>query len=143
MIELGKIVRIENGKGVVQMDARGGCRHCGMNNYCHSTGTGKRELKLGLEGRDVAEGDFVEIETPARSVLTAAFLVFILPLLIAIGAYMGVYSLTKDNGYGLLAFFVLFVVSMILVSFIDRVFGRGRFFEPRIVRRVEPHSADG
>lgn len=143
MIELGKIVRIEDGKGVVQLDARGGCKHCGMNSFCQATGTGKRELKLGLGGQEIVEGDFVEIETPARSVLTAAFLVFILPLLVAIGAYMTVFSLTKDNGYGLLAFFVLFVVSMILVSFIDKVFGRGRFFEPRIVRRVDQHLADG
>lgn len=137
MIELGKVIRIEDGKGIVQLDARGGCGHCGMNEFCRASGTGKRELTLGLGGRPVKEGDYVEIETPARSVLLAAFLVFLLPLLLASGAYVAARALAGE-GYGIPAFFGVFIVSMILVAFLDRVIGRGRFFEPRIVRRVEP-----
>ncbi len=137
MRELGVIVRIEEGKGVIHLDSRGGCKSCAMNRHCHATGTGKRELQLGLGGRDYAAGDVVEIETPARSVLTAAFLVFILPLVLSGATYFLVYSMTASTGQGLLGFFGCFVLSEVLVAWIDKVFGRRQFFEPRIVRRIE------
>lgn len=137
MRELGTIVRIEEGKGIIHLDSRGGCKSCAMNMHCHVTGTGKRELRLGLGGRDYSAGDVVEIETPARSVVTAAFLVFILPLMLSIATYFLVYSMTASTGQGLAGFFGCFVLSEVLVAWIDKVFGRGRFFEPRIVRRIE------
>jgi positive regulator of sigma E activity len=137
MRELGVIVRIEEGKGVIHLDSRGGCKSCAMNRHCHATGTGKRELRLGLGGRDYAAGDVVEIETPARSVVTAAFLVFIVPLVLSIATYFLVFSMTASTGQGLLGFFGCFVLSEVLIAWIDKVFGRRQFFEPRIVRRIE------
>ena len=101
------------------------------------TGTGTRELTLGLHGRGFKEGELVEIETPARSLMTAAFLVFILPLVLSMAAYFIVFRLTGDTGYGLLGFFGCFVLAEVLISRIDRWFGRGSFFEPRIVRSVD------
>lgn len=136
MRELGKLVRIEEGKAVIEMESKGGCKSCGMNNYCRATGTGNRELKLGMEGQGYYPGDIVEIETPARSVVTAAFLVFILPVILSIVAYFIVNKLTGHNGYSLLGFFGCFILSEFLIAGIDRTIGRRRFFEPRIVRRV-------
>lgn len=137
MKELGKIIRIEGDKGIVQLESRGGCKSCGMNAYCHSTGADKRELKLDLGGRVYVPGDAVEIETPARSLLTAAFLVFILPLLLSMTAYLIVHALTGSTGLGLVGFFGCFILSEFLISWIDKTLGQGRFFEPRIVRRIE------
>ncbi|MFH1941837.1 MAG: SoxR reducing system RseC family protein [bacterium] len=137
MKELGVVVRIEKDKGVIQLQSKGGCKSCGMNAYCHSTGTGTRELKLFLEGNKIVTGDVVEIETPARSLLTAAFLVFIFPLILSITAYFIVYSMTDRTELGLAGFFVCFILSEILVAWLDRSFGRGRFFEPRIVRMMD------
>jgi positive regulator of sigma E activity len=135
--ELGKIIRVEDDRAVIHMDARGGCKSCGMNAYCHATGTGRRELRLGLGGKEYAAGDIVEIETPARSLLTAAFLVFILPLILSITMYFIVFSITGSTGYGLLGFFGCFVLAEFLITWIDKAFGRRRFFEPRIVRRID------
>ena len=137
MRELGVVVRVEGGKGVVQLASRGGCKHCGVNAYCNSTGASKRELELGLGGRRCEPGDWVEIETPARSLLTAAFLVFILPLMVSVAAYAVVSSLTGSQGLGLAGFFVFFILSEVMVAGVDRIFGRRQFFEPRIVRKVE------
>lgn len=137
MKELGKIVRIEEGRGVVQLEARGGCKSCGMSAYCHATGTGTRELRLTLGEKDYSSGDIVEIETQARGLVTAAFLVFILPLFLSVAAYFIVYSLTGSTGYGMIGFFTCFGLSELLIAWIDRMFGRKRFFEPRIVRRIE------
>ena len=137
MRELGKIIRINGTKGIVQMDAKGGCKSCGMNLYCKSTGPGNRELILELGNQTYSPGDLIEIETPARSFLMAAFLVFILPLLLSMTAYFVVYHMTQQTDYGLIGFFGCFVLSMFLIAGIDKIFGRKRFFEPRIVRRVK------
>ncbi len=136
MKEFGEIVRIEGRKGIIQLESKGGCKSCGMNTYCHSTGESTRELELELEGREYKPGDVVEIETPARSLLTAAFLVFILPLLLSTAAYFIAHAFTKSTGLGLISFFGCFIVSEFLISWIDKSFGRGRFFQPRIVRRI-------
>jgi positive regulator of sigma E activity len=111
-----------------------------MNTYCHSSGPGIRELKLKLPGSHYHTGDRIEIEIPARSVLTASFLVFILPLLLSIGTYFIVMSFTDKTGYGLLGFFGCFILAEFLVAGIDRIFGRGRYFEPRINRRLPPET---
>ena len=136
MIETGTLIRKEKGKAVIQMDVRGGCQSCGMNNYCRKTGTDKRELNLPLGDVKASPGDMVEIETPARSMITAAFLVFILPLLVSITAYTIVFSQTASQGISLGVFFGSFILSEFLVAVIDKVLGRGKYFEPRIVRRV-------
>lgn len=137
MREWGRILRIEEGKGIVQLDSRGTCKSCGMNTYCHSMGTGKRELTLELEGKEYVPGDSVEIETQARSLVTAAFLVFILPLILSIAAYFIMHGLTGRSDIGLAGFFGCFVLSELFVAWIDRSFGRSKFFQPRIVRKIE------
>ena len=137
MKELGKIIRIEGKRGIVHMDAKGGCKSCGMNLYCKSTGPGNRELSLELGDQPYSSGDLVEIETPARSFLMAAFLVFILPLLLSMTAYFVVYKLTQQTDYGLIGFFTCFVLSMLLIAGIDKLFGRKRFFEPKIIRKIK------
>ena len=137
MREVGRVIRIEGNRGIIQMDAKGGCRSCGMNMYCQSTGSGNRELSLELGEGVYSPGDIVEVETPARSYLMASFLVFILPLILSMAAYFVVFTLTKQTGYGVMGFFSCFILSEFLIAGIDKLFGRKRFFEPMIVRRIE------
>lgn len=134
MRELGRVVRIEGEKGIIKLEARGGCRNCGINSFCRSTGTGERELKIDLGPRRVEPGDLVEIETRARTLLTAAFLVFIMPIILSVAAYIIIYSLTKRPNLGVAGFFGCFFASEFLIAWIDRSFGKRRFFEPLIVR---------
>ena len=136
MREVGQIVEIQEQKARIRMESRGGCSHCGMKGLCRSAGDGIRELTLDTAGMTIRDGDTVEIETPARSVLMASFLVFILPLLLSIAAYFIAVGITTKADAGLLAFFLCFIVSEGLVAAIDRLFGRGKTFEPRIVRRI-------
>ena len=140
MRELGEIIRLDDGKGVVRMDPHGGCEKCGLNGFCHATGSGKRELVLSLGGKDYKRGELVEIETAPGSVITAAFLVFIFPLILSITAYAVVSGKTVREGYPILAFVLTFVVAELMVMTIDRLFGRKQFFQPRIIKRVSSSS---
>jgi positive regulator of sigma E activity len=136
MIESGKIIEINKERCIIELDSKGGCANCGINNYCHTSGTAKRNLNLKLEGRKFEEGDLIEIETPAHSLLTAAFLVFILPLILSTIAYSIIYSLTNRTGWAIISFFGIFVLSEFLIAWIDRIWGKGRFFEPRIIQKL-------
>jgi len=136
MKELGRVISIENSKGIVELSPHGGCKNCAMNNVCHTTGEGKRVLSVRLRGKMYNPGDTVGIETPARSHITAAFLVFILPLILSMAAYGLVYTATKNQGYGLAGFAVAFILSEFLIAWIDKHFGKSRFFEPSIVQKL-------
>ena len=137
MKELGKIISIENSRGIVELSPHGGCKNCALNNICHATGQGKRVLPVRLRGKTYDPGDTVEIETPARSHIMAAFLVFILPLILSMTAYGLVYTLTKNQGYSLVGFATAFVLSEFLIAWIDKHFGKSRFFEPSIVQKLD------
>lgn len=137
MRELGEIVRIDNNRGIVKLNPKGGCPSCGLNGFCHATGTGDRELSLPLHGKTFQPGDFVEIDTSSRSLLTAAFTVFILPLILSVGGYSLVWKITASQNLSVLAFFVTFGVAEGVVMILDRIIGRRRFFEPQIVRKVD------
>jgi|GEM_PF-595469 len=134
MRETGRILRIENDRAFVEMDFKGGCKSCAAAGGCTAKGPGKRELNLPLNDASIRPGDWVEIETRPRSLLTAAFLVFILPLLLAIGAYFIAQArgVQGDNTTGV--FFAAFIAAEGVVYLIDKWIGRNRFFEPEIVK---------
>ncbi|NQT27279.1 SoxR reducing system RseC family protein [candidate division KSB1 bacterium] len=140
MREPGEIIRVEQDKGVVRLNPHGGCDKCGLNGVCHTTGSSKRELQLSVGQENFTPGELVEIETAPGGVITAAFLVFILPLILSITAYMLVSGRSDSEGYAILAFLVTFALSELLIMGIDRVIGSKQFFQPRIVKRLSPDS---
>ncbi len=141
MREHGKIIKIdEDGRGIVRMDVHGGCEGCGMNGSCQISGTGKRELHLPLAEKKFRIGDVIEIETSSRSLIVSAFLVFILPLILAVLAYGIVARMTPKSGWAMFGFFAMFAFSELAVAWIDRKFGKKSFFEPRVVGKAQVGS---
>ena len=136
MRETGLVTRIDGKRAVIELAFKGGCKSCSLSGICKADGTGKRELDLPAGHLTLSPGDTVEIETAPRSLLTAAFIIFIFPLLLACGAYFLTVRLGGSSNLGLAAFFASFIIAMLVVSLIDKAAGRGRFFEPRIVRRI-------
>ena len=136
MRETGCVSDINGSHALIKMDFKGGCAGCSMNGVCKTDGSGKRELDLPVGALQLKPGDLVEIETAPRSLLTAAFLIFILPLLLSFGAYFLMFHLTESRGYGLAGFFICFALSLLIVSVVDKTAGKGKFFEPQIVKKV-------
>ena len=89
---------------------------------------------------EIHPGDLVEIETPTRGFLTAAFLVFIFPLILSMTAYLMIDGQTGNSGLATGGFFGCFILSEIIIKWIDRLIGGKKIFEPRIVRRLESKS---
>ena len=87
-----------------------------------------------MNGISCRPDDSVEIETPARSFLTAAFLVFIFPLILSIAASFAVASI--DRRYAAAGFFGTFLFAELLIFGIDRIFGRNIYFQPKITGRI-------
>ena len=136
MKESGTVIRIEGGTAVVTLNVHGGCKSCGLHGVCTTTGKGRRELSLDTGQFKLKPGDRVEIETPARSLLTAAFLIFIFPLIVSTAAYMVVWNLTGKNGPALAGFFIGFLITEGAVALFDRIVGKRSFFKPRITRKL-------
>lgn len=136
MKEIGTVIRIEKNNCVIQIEPEGGCSHCSMNSCCKGMGTGKRELTLKRGNLEIHPGDVVEIETSTRGFLTAAFLVFIFPLILSMTAYLIIDAQTGNSGWATVGFFVCFVLSEIMIGQLDRLLGRKKLFEPRIVRQI-------
>lgn len=137
MKETGQIISIHEGFAEIKMNAKGSCPSCSASGMCHVSGTANRQIRLPLNGLSVSNGDFVEIETPARSLLSAAFLIFIFPLLFSALAYYMTIRWTQSQEWALLGFFGCFIISEILVMLLDRWFGRRAFFEPKIIKRID------
>ena len=134
MKETGIVISVEGDTANVTLNYHGGCKSCGLHGVCTTTGSGRRQLSLDRDSHPLKPGDSVEIETPARSLLTAAFLVFILPLIISAAAYAITWNLTQRNGIALAAFFGAFILTEGFVALIDRIFGKRSFFKPKIIR---------
>lgn len=132
MKEVGEIVNIQDGYAEIRMNPNNSCPSCGAKGICKINGTQHRHIRLPLNKMKLRVGERVEIETPARSLLTASFIVFILPLILSGLAYFIVYLLKHEQGWALVSFFACFVFSELLLVLLDRWFGHRRFFQPKI-----------
>lgn len=135
MRETGEIIDIDHEWAVVRLNPQGGCSSCHHSGICTVSGTAHREIRLPFGSLKLEKGDRVEIETSSRGLLSAAFMVFILPLIVAGAGFALVQNRTGSNGWATLAFFLAFGVAEGLIALFDRCFGRKKFYRPRIVGR--------
>lgn len=137
MRETGTLVKINGKMGLFELDVAGGCESCDIKHQCVSAGPGKRKIDLPLGSFDLEIGDQVYIETSPQSLLGAAFVVFMLPLMIAMGIYGICYYFTKRPGVSLLALFAGLGLAYFVISKIDRKWGRKKAFEPVVVGKIQ------
>ena len=89
-------------------------------------------------------GDLVEVSTPTGTVLSRAFLVFILPLILALGAYYTVMSLSGSGTAALISAAAGLAVAVAVVLIVERTVRRRRpeVSIVRIVREAEENKAE-
>ena len=134
MNERGKLLEKDGKRGLFELDVAGGCESCDIRHQCVSAGPGKRKIWISIDGFNLDVGDEVEIETSPKSLLGAAFVVFLLPLIIAMVIYIGCYLLTGSQGIALIGLLLGLVLAYITVSQIDRKWGKKKQFEPTLMR---------
>lgn len=128
MIEKGVIVKIKGDKATVQFDRKSAC------DKCHMCAVTKDSMKVQVVVKNTLNlnvGDYVAVEMGKRFVLTAAFIVYIIPLVL-VGIGIGIGSVISEMWQAILALIGLvggFVISVVL----DRVLRKKKGFVPVMV----------
>ncbi len=103
MENTGTVISSDHDKIIIQMDGAGGsgCATCGSKHAC-SPSQGARFVEL-KQHTTFKEGDRVKLEMGEARSIGLAFLLFILPLLIIIAAYVIFSSLKMSEGLSILS----------------------------------------
>lgn len=128
MTERGVVTKIKGNRATVEFDRKNACDSCHM---CAVTRDGMK-VKIVIDNAlDACVGDVVDVEMGERFVLTAALIVYIIPLVL-VGVGIGVGSLLGELAQ------VLFAIGGLLVGFgiaiaLDRcVIRKKKGFAPRM-----------
>ena len=108
---------------------------CGEN--CASCGLCSNKTILVSAVNDVgaAVGDTVEIDMADRKVLGAAFLVYIVPLIVLIAGYCAAYAVFKSELFAVVAGLLLMAFTFLVIRYIDKSLKEK--YTPHIVRILQ------
>jgi len=128
--EIGCVISVKGGIAVVSMPMSGDCERCGA---CSLGGDGREALLMVKNSVGAGEGDTVEIEISAGRVIAAAFIVYMVPVLMSIVGFMIGSALSRgdENANLPIVMAVIFVVG----SFF------GVWLYDRRLRRTERNEA--
>jgi sigma-E factor negative regulatory protein RseC len=130
MEETGTVIEVMDRTALVSTQAKGVCHSCSARGICHMSGQ-KETMEVEAWNRlGAAVGDRVQIRISGRSALTAAFLLYLVPLL---GFLVGVWIGQKVTGNQVWAV-------VIGLGFLAAVYGGIRILDRRIDRsaRMRP-----
>jgi sigma-E factor negative regulatory protein RseC len=125
--EIGVVLATDGGRASVRMDRRTACETCGR---CGLAALSKSEdiVVTAKNPAGAGPGDRVIVEMEGKAVLSAAFFVFVLPLLLAgFGYVLG----------GTVAALLLFALSFVAIRVYDRRVEKSGRLDPTIVMVVE------
>jgi len=144
LVQFAEIIEVRGGEAKVRLyrpTACSGCHGCG-------TGEGRNEVLTVRNPLDAAVGQAVRIELAPRSILQAAVIVYVLPLVLMVSGYLLGLALARalpmpwaSDTVGVAVGLTALLFSFVLVRAIDRrAKGTGRF-EPVISAVVAPEAA--
>lgn len=85
MREIGCVASVKGDAATVTMPMSGACKKCGI---CTQAADGKQVLLEARNDADAGEGDMVEIEIAPGRVLAAAFIIYMIPILMTIVGFL-------------------------------------------------------
>lgn len=138
MTERGVVTKVKGGKATVEFDRKSACDSCHM---CAVTKDGMK-VKIVIDNDlDARVGDVVNVGMGERFVLTAAFIVYIIPLVL-VGVGVGIGSLLSELAQALLAVGGL-VVGFAIAFLLDRfVIRKRKGFAPRMTEICAPAAVE-
>ena len=136
MTERGVVTKVKGTKATVQFDRKSACDSCHM---CAVTRDGMKVQIVIENSLNAAVGDIVNVQMGERFVLTAALIVYIIPLVL-VGIGVGVGSLLSELAQVLLAVGGL-VVGFVIAFLLDRfVIRKRKGFSPVMTEICAPSS---
>jgi positive regulator of sigma E activity len=143
MRSIGHVVGVAEGRAEVVLGAHRECKHCGA---CLAALDEKQRTLPAVNQIGAAVGQCVEIEIEPAHAVGLAFLMFVVPVVAAVGLGLlgahtaGSLGLRRDLG-GIALGSVGLVCSFLLMRYVDKVACRGGI--ARIVKIADDDSAEG
>ena len=119
MIQKGKVISLDGEYAVVEVMRTSGCVGCSKQEGCIAC---KKKIKsVAYNGIGAREGDSVTLESESSKVLWYALLVFVLPLALAIGAYITSSLFISEQSIQILVSTCIFLLTYVIIYFtLDR-----------------------
>lgn len=116
MTERGMVAKVKGNKATVRFDRRSACDKCHM---CATTKDGMKVEVIVENTLGANVGDYVEVEMGEKYVLTAAAIVYVIPLVL-IGAGIGIGTLINELAQALFALGGL-IIGFVIAVLLDRL----------------------
>lgn len=142
MRETGCVVSVKDDAAIVAMPTSKECESCGA---CLLAGEGKEVLLLARNAAGAAEGDTVEVEIASGRVVAAAFVIYVLPILLTIvGFFVGsaIAGGSEDSGLPIMMAVVFLVASFVGVWMYDLRLRRVERRQAVVTRVLETSESD-
>ncbi len=139
MEEIGQVVEIRGRLALVSTEAKGACHSCSARGVCH-LGEGKTMVAEAWNPLGAQVGDMVRIQLSSRSVLAAAFLLYIVPLLVFLAGLMLGRVLTHNQIWAVLLGLLLMAASYAGIRALDGRIRRAGKLRPEISEIVTQGS---
>jgi sigma-E factor negative regulatory protein RseC len=140
MEETGKVVEIRDQLALVSTAAKGACHSCSARGICHAGGD-KTMVAEAWNPLGAQVGDTVSIHLSSRSVLGAAFLLYLVPLLVLLGGVILGQSLTQNDLWAVALGFLFMAAAYVGIRFLDRRLSRAKKLRPEIVEILSRASS--
>jgi len=134
MEETGTVVEVKDRTAVVSTESKGICHSCSARGICHmSSRKGHMEVET-WNHLDAAVGDQVVLRVSGRSTLTAALLLYLVPLAgFLLGVFLG-QKLTGNQVWAVVIGLVFLAGIYGGIRLLDRRLGRAAGMRPEIVK---------
>ncbi len=142
MTETGVVVSVKQGAAVVNMPMYGGCKNCGI---CIVGESGKDVLLLAKNKLGAVEGNTVEIEISAGKAVSAAFIIYMVPVFLTITGFMVGNWITGGDDEAVLPIVlavVFLIVSFVGVALYDSGLRKTETHEATIARVLSPEEVE-
>lgn len=136
MNQVGTVVEVlKDDKAKVLMRKHSACGDCGACQY------GKENMQMNIvASNDISakEGDTVEVDMESHDVLGAAFIIYVVPLVILVGGIMGSHFFLKNiesintELYSALIGVILMTISFLVIKNFEGSFQRSKKYIPTI-----------
>lgn len=141
--EVGQVVSVSEGAAVVAMRASGECEKCGL---CMKSTDGKDVLLLAKNDVGARSGDRVEIEINPGRVIAAAFIVYMVPVVMTIVGYLlgsRISGGSDESGLPIAVAVIFLVASFIGVWLYDLRIRKNDRREATVLRVMDEDDEDG
>ncbi len=132
MDQIGQVVELQGKMAVVRVRRTSSCgENCSScKGECAPTATSVKAIN----GLNAKVGDMVKVEMSPGAFLTLAFIGYILPILITIGAYFAAYKITADTLAADITAVAALIITLVIFYITDKMPKKSTRFSSRIIR---------